>query len=381
MKNIKEYEKNGKRLYMVNNLYLGIDQYTGKEKRISKRNFKSRKEATIYISRKKLEFENGELFGYSKKTKFNQIYDLWLDTYKRTVKESTYAHRLYNSKKVLNHFANLDVTKITRLDCQRFINGLADENYSRNYIKDILAVLKVILKFAVNHGIIKENPAINLELPKKDKNKKDDKYYNKKELAEFLEIAQKELDKTMYLIFRVLAYSGARISEVLALTWADIDFKNNTIAINKTLASGVDRKIIVQDPKTQSSHRVIELDFKTLVLLKELQREQKGKILQFNKQNKEIVFFNEETRTYTTSGKVTYAYKKLCKNFNLKDITLHGFRHTHATLLLEASAAIQAVQDRLGHSDFNTTMNVYNKVTEKQKEGIVDVFADYVKNA
>lgn len=378
---IEEYYKNDKRYFMVNNLYLGINPYTGKEVRKSKRNFKSRKEASIYISQMKLEFENGELFGNNRKYKFHQVYDLWLDTYKRKVKESTYAHRLYNSKKILKHFAYFDITKITRLDCQKFINGLADKNYSRNYIKDVLAVLKVILKFAVNHGIIKENPALNLELPKRDKNKMDDKYYNNSELAEFLEIAQKEWEKTMYLIFRVLAYSGARISEVLALTWEDIDFKNNTISINKTLAKGIDRKIIVQEPKTQSSIRVIELDPETIALLKELQREQKGKILQFNKQNKEIVFLNEETRTYTTSGKVTYAYKKLCKSFNLKDITIHGFRHTHTRLLFETNATVQVVQNRLGHSNFNTTMNVYNRVTEKQKEGIVDAFAEYVKNA
>ncbi|SLM97812.1 Integrase [Brachybacterium faecium] len=69
---------------------------------------------------------------------------------------------------------------------------------------------------------------------------------------------------------------------------------------------------------------------------------------------------------------------KIITKYNLKRITTHGFRHTHCSLLFESGASIQEVQDRLGHSDVQTTMNIYTHVTEKAKEQTADKFAQYV---
>lgn len=69
---------------------------------------------------------------------------------------------------------------------------------------------------------------------------------------------------------------------------------------------------------------------------------------------------------------------KICKKYNFKNIKIHGFRHTHCSLLFEAGLSIQEVQDRLGHGDINTTMDVYAHITEKQREKIAEKFANYI---
>ncbi|MEG0267701.1 MAG: tyrosine-type recombinase/integrase, partial [Carnobacterium sp.] len=76
--------------------------------------------------------------------------------------------------------------------------------------------------------------------------------------------------------------------------------------------------------------------------------------------------------------KVGQILDSLFKKYDLKRITAHGFRHTHCSILFEAGASIKEVQDRLGHSDVQTTMNIYAHVTEKAKEKTAEKFANYV---
>lgn len=378
MKCIKEYIKDGKKLYKVTNLYLGVNPYTGKEIRKSKKNLKSRKEANIFISQMQLKFENGELFENNKKFTFQQVFDLWLDTYKRTVKESSYYKRLDNSKKVLTTFGSRDIKRITRLDCQRFVNGLADKGYSMNYINGNLSSLKLVMKFALNNDLIKNNVSTGLLMPKIEKEKKY-KFYSKDELTKFLKIVEVNYDLQTYLIFRLLAYTGARVSEILALTWSDIDINDNTININKTLSSGKNNTLLVQTPKTKSSVRIISIDPDTTRLLRQYKLQQAEDFLKVGRKNNNIVFTALNKNTYTRRENISAVNTKICKEHKFKYINLHGFRHTHCSLLFESGATIQVVQDRLGHSNIKTTMDIYNHVTEKQKENTADNFAEYLK--
>lgn len=379
MANIKEFIKDGKKLFKVNNLYLGINPYKGTEVRKSG-TFNSRKEANLFISRMKLEFEKGELFGINKRQTFKEVYDLWLETYKRTVKESTLNKRVYNSEVVLQHFGNTTIKKITRIDCQQFINRLADKGYTKGYISCKTTVLKLVLKYAFDNDIITKNPSINLDLPKTKQNK-EIKYYNKEELIKFLDIVKKNYNKQHYLIFSLLAHTGARISEILALSWSDIDFNKNEISINKTLADGLNYKVVVQTPKSQASIRTIDVDPELIQELRRFKLEQAEQILKQGKQNKGIVFPNENYSKYVRRETIRNKLKFICKEHNLKYINPHGFRHTHCSLLFEAGVPIQVVQERLGHSNIKTTMDIYNHVTEKLKAGTGANFAKYLKVA
>lgn len=94
-------------------------------------------------------------------------------------------------------------------------------------------------------------------------------FYSKEELNEFLEYVKEDLELNSYTYFRLLAYSGARKSELLALKWSDIDFDTSTLNINKTLTKGLNNKIIVQPTKTVNGRRVIDMDNDSMKLLKQ----------------------------------------------------------------------------------------------------------------
>lgn len=140
--------------------------------------------------------------------------------------------------------------------------------------------------------------------------------------------------------FRHLAFTGMRKGEALALTWNDIDTSLNELKINKALAQGIDFRLVIQSPKNHSSVRTLSIDDNTVKLLQRWQMKQ--------------------------------------RDDNLKKITIHGFRHTHCSLLFEAGRTIEEVKDRMGHSDIKTTMNIYTHVSKDVKDEVASNFAKYV---
>jgi integrase len=204
----------------------------------------------------------------------------------------------------------------------------------------------------------------------------DDKnFYDKEELKVFLSMAEKLPNKRAYVYFRLLAFTGMRNGEALALKWSDVDIVNKTLNINK----GVSRKatgLYVHTPKTPSSIRRISLDDKTIEVLMDFMEET-------NSEKDDLIFRNENNELLTqsksrkwlilTQNKIDEERKE-----NMKRITVHGFRHTHASLLFEAGASIKDVQVRLGHSDIQTTMDVYTHVSKAAKEQLAEKFNDFI---
>ncbi|EAC9455206.1 site-specific integrase, partial [Listeria monocytogenes] len=169
----------------------------------------------------------------------------------------------------------------------------------------------------------------------------------------------------------------------LALTWRDIDFKHQTLTVNKTLAVGKNGTSLIQKPKTKAGVRTISIDSDTADLLKEWRKHQKKHIdsLAMMPSIEQLVFAKDEDnglmnpRTPQTWLDTLYR-----KNKSLHQITPHGFRHTHASVLFEAGASMKQVQARLGHSNIKTTMNVYTHVTKEGKEETADIFGEFMRN-
>lgn len=371
MKNIKEYEKNGKKLYRVNNLYLGVNPYTGKEVRRSQSGFESKKEAALFISRMKLEFQNGSLFGINKRQTFKDIYELWFNDHKREVKESTVRNIDSYSKKILESLGSKHINKITRIDLQCLVNNYIDTGYKKNTIKGKLSIIKMVLDYALFHNIINVSPFVGIRVKNKEENFDDiaEKFYEKHELLQFLDIVRNNYNTQTLAIFSILAYTGARVGEVLALEWSDIDFKESTITINKTIALNINNKIIVQTPKSKSSRRVLQVGRETLEVLLKYKEEQ------FT--NKGILFKNSK-KNYFFPTNITEKYKGICSKYNLRYITTHGFRHTHCSLLCESGVDLTSIQDRLGHGDIKMTAKIYAHTTKKMRENLGTKFEEYI---
>ncbi|KAF1295277.1 toxin PIN [Enterococcus sp. JM4C] len=360
------------------NTYLGVDPLTGKSKRTTRRGFKTPKEAKLALAQLQLEYENNDFVKQDYST-FKQIYELWFEQYKNTVKDTT-AYRIerFFTKQIIPAFGDKKIDKITPMYCQKIIN---DWSLQYKLFGTMAMYTSRIFKFALNQNIISQNPMDKVILPRKQrtiKNKESQNFLDKKQLIEFLKEAERKEEPQYFTIFHLLAYSGMRKSELFALTWSDINFQEYSLSINKNVAI-LAKSQYISTTKTSSSDRIISLDPKTIAILKKWKFEQKKLFLSrgiaLKKDEEQLVFSNTKNDILTNSiiGKKLKKYKNV-------HISPHGFRHTHASLLFESGATIKQVQERLGHSDIKTTLNIYTHVTKDVEKNVGNNFLKYMNS-
>ncbi|MDT2744960.1 MULTISPECIES: tyrosine-type recombinase/integrase [Enterococcus] len=380
---IKKYKKkNGTIAYMFK-AYLGIDPVTGKKKYTTKRGFKSPQEAKKAYNRLMVQVEENDVVTNSQRL-FSELADEWFEQYKNTVRESTYvAQKLAYKKHILPLFGNLKISRISIPYCQKQVNHWY--SYYKKY-SNLIGLTSSVFKYALSLRLIRSNPMDAVIRPKRKKRIDEERYsapyYEKEELLEFLEIAKNYPDP-IYPIFRILAFTGLRKGELLALRWKDIDFEKRTLSVKQTLATCDKWEIKFQVPKTEKSLRTISIDSETLQVIKRWQLRQKEYFLKMGikptKNGEQLLFVSEENKPLYLDY-VNHNLKIIINENNLKRITPHGFRHTHCSLLFESGASLKEVQVRLGHTDIKTTMDIYTHVTKRQTEETANRFADFMSS-
>ena len=375
---IKYTNKDNETLYKFR-FYAGLDELTGKQRYIRRQGFKSEKDAKTELLKIEYLVSTNQYFKSVKSGKFGDVLDEWLALHKETVKASTWQFiELRANKHVRPYFKDMYVDKITLRQCHDFVNKTL-KVAPVAYVYSV-SIVKNTLDYALRLGMIESNPMLYVIKPKKQANISDNhgNYYNKDELKKFLDVA-KNTNLKKYALFRLLAYSGMRIGECLALTWHDLDYKNNTIAINKTLAR-TNNGIKIQTPKTKASNRVISLDNETIQVLKMWQLEQRKQLLKvgINAMDSKQLIFSNGKNSFIIVPTVRLAIKQIAKKAGIHSITTHGFRHTHATLLFASGLDIKQVQARLGHSNVQTTLNIYTHAMKEKQDKIGDEFAKYI---
>ena len=381
MATFKQYtKKDGTKLWMFKT-YLGTDA-NGKQITTTRRNFNTKKEAQLALSRLKVQFEKGE---YNKPKEdrytFNQVFEIWKNNYELTVKESTFVKVMSQYEfHILPIFGSKFIDDISVIDIQNYANDKV--NNFVNY-RNLITNISRIFDYAVNIGLIDANPTKRISIPKRKISVGDNKkqnYYTKIELKQFLDLSRKQQPYYIYAFFQLLAYSGCRKGEILGLQWRSVSFKDNHINIMQTLASGKDNRLYLEQPKTKNSKRIVSLDKQTMEVLKHWKKEQRKMMFQlgYNTMNDEqLVFSNIENSFLQVSKPRKWMLQTIHKN-NLKEISIHGFRHTHATLLLEAGVSPKVISERLGHSSIQITLDLYSHVTEEMEREVPDIFANAV---
>lgn len=376
MKVTKYSKKDGSTAYMVKG-YIGIDLSNGKKRHITKRGFKTPKDAQVYMAKV---ITNAETYGVTTNgvQSFGDLAKLWIESYKHNVRHSTFnQYNMLLDKHILPTFANIQVKKITPSFCQKVVNEWAKDI---NHTNTICGVVSHVLQHAVRLNIITRNPMDNVIKPKQKQHKIDEQleFYTKAELQQLLEYA-KTLDTMAYVSIHVLAYTGMRKGELQALRWSDIDFKNSTIAITKT-AVNTKGGYLVNPTKTKDSNRTITIDAATLLMLQQWRLEQRKLLFKFGhgftKDN--LVICNVKNNTFVSSMYIGYKLKKLCDQFNFRYLPPHALRHTHCSLMLESGVPIQDVQKRLGHSNIDITLRIYAHISKEQQEKAVEQFSNFM---
>jgi integrase len=366
---IKEYvKKNGEKAYMFK-LYLGIDQDTKKPIRTTRRGFRTQREARLAIA-------DLELNGLSKPKSepqiihtYEQIYNLWYEEYKTTVKASTLlkTERVFKNH-ILPAFGNKPIQDIKPMDAQNQMN-----NWHKKLVRAsmVMNYAGLVFDYAIRMQLINMNPTKVIKKPVRKESVREDKdmnFYDKDELKKFMAALENNNNFRAFVYFRLLAFTGMRKGESLALKWSDIDLEKQTLYINKAVSRSA-TGLYIQTPKTPSSIRRISIDDKTVSILQE-----------YKKESPDGLVFQSEDGGILSPAKPRKWYLTAMKNLpdDFKQISIHGFRHTHASLLFEAGASIKDVQSRLGHSDIQTTMDVYTHVSKTAKEQLANRFNNYV---
>lgn len=248
---IKEYKlQDGTKKYMFV-AYLGVDPLTGKQKRTTRRGFESEREAKLAEARLLMEVDAHGFAGNNKAT-FNEVYELWLETYKTTVKESTWwkTVQIFENH-ILPNFGRLKVKNITVAYVQKQLNAWAKE-YKK--YSTFLNYTSQVMKFAANMSMVTNNVCEKVILPKAKTKKRSNNYYNKLQLNQFIKSWEKENKPMYHTFFRLLAYSGMRTGEALALRWTDLNFNQSTVTINKGVTIGNNGRVLVSEtPKNSHS--------------------------------------------------------------------------------------------------------------------------------
>lgn len=383
MGNFKQYEKkDGIKKWLINSLYLGLDEY-GKQVRVTRRGFDTLKEAKKEATRLKTLFDRGEYGKQQKESTFKEVFELWFETYSKTVKEVT---RMETYANVTKHFmptlGHIKINKVTPAMAQKEVNRVSK---TRKSYKQVVQYVKAIFKFAVSLEMIDRNPFENVIYPKStvEVKEKEVKFYTTDQIKLIMDTLENDVKQSAsknigkqyrtlltLSLYRTLAFSGMRVSEACALTWSDIDFLNNTITINKTL-SKVKKGFVVSSPKTKSSNRTLAMDHKTMRILKQWQLKQK-ELLFANGITKADHVFTQWHGKMLNSHTVLFNSKTIAKRCNLPVIGTHAYRHSHASMLFESNVSMKEAQVRLGHSNIEMTMNIYTHVTSEAQTKTVE---------
>lgn len=378
---IKEYTTpSGKKRYMFS-IYVCKDDSTGQSIQIRKRGYKSLQDAQKAYLNYQQDILNGEYNpNVNAHIKLNKLIDDWLPVYEPTVKESTYATTLrIIDNHIRKELGNYYLDKLNIRLCDKAVKKWFKN--SPKVFKRYAMYTSKILDYAISLELIKTNPMKKVILPKPKKDKKEfDAFYSKQELEDFLFWA-KDYSFKAYAVFRLLAYSGMRIGELMALRWSDVDLSKDTITIERTYSKGLNNRRFITTPKTVNGFRTIHVEHQTLKVLTEWRKQQTGNLIRLGENvfnANQLVFSNlnnEPLESYT----VEKWNKAICNKHHLRHIKLHGFRHTHASLCFEAGLAIGDVKNRLGHASIRTTMDVYTHVTKTKEKESADKFSRFME--
>lgn len=380
---IKKYlTKKGETRYLFQT-YLGIDPATGKEKRTTRRGFKTIKEAKAAERDLLLDVEEN---GFSSNEDFQnptfaEVAELWLESYRSTVKPTTYQGVKIKLDVMIDlYFTDMKIQQISVAYCQKVAIQLSNRYilYTNYY-----SVISRVFKYATSIDIIKSNPLDKIIKPKNRPLKVKENYYTKQELTDFLKVCKENCKPVEYTFYHLLAFTGLRIGEAIGLMWSDVDFENKRLNISRT-AVKIGKEQTVQDPKTKRSKRVITLDDETLNVLKLWKRQQIKEYFQAGKayqHDSNYIFTNNKGKWLLTATMKVKLSSFFCKHNKLKKITPHGFRHTHASLLFEAGITAKIISDRLGHNNVQTTLDMYTHINDNQRVEVVDQLMDFIRSS
>ena len=290
---------------------------------------------------------------------FCDYYRQWIEVYKKdAIRDSTMAKYNMSHKWVEKLAPELTMENLTRTAYQQLLNDYAKE-HERQTTLDFHHQLKGAILDAVDDGLIERDPTRKAIIKGKTPRAKKIKYLNQFELHTLIAHLDIKEEVNWDWFILLVAKTGMRFSEALAVTPADFDFSRQTLSVSKTWDYKGDGGYL--PTKNKSSVRKIQIDWQVVVKFSELVKNMP--------QDKPI--FVGDTKIYNST--VNDVLTRHCKACGIPVISIHGLRHTHASLLLFAGVSIASVARRLGHASMTTTQKIYLHIIQELENKDADL--------
>ena len=290
---------------------------------------------------------------------FSQYYEEWIRVYKSgAIRDVTLKKYEMTAKWLRTLAPELKVSEINRSVYQELINSYA-EKHERQTTMDFHHQLKAAVMDAVDEQLIERDPTRKVVIKGKPPGDKKQKYISRYELQRLLSNLTLGDSISWDWLILLIAKTGLRFSEALAITPKDFDFKRQLLSIDKTWDYKGEGGFL--PTKNRSSIRKIRLDWQTVIQFF-------GLIQDMNPD--EPIFTGKEKKVYNST--VNDVLRRHCIAADIPVITVHGLRHTHASLLLFDGVSTGSVAQRLGHSSMTTTQKVYLHVIKELENKDVD---------
>ena len=303
-------------------------------------------------------------------TKNNLFYDYyshWIRIYKEGAIRKVTLNKYYMTQSWLKKLIpEVKVCDMTRIVYQQLINDYAVE-HERQTTMDFHHQLKGAILDAVDEGLIEKDPTRKVIIKGKTPSDKKNKFLNQFELHTLLISLDLNSEINWDWFILLIAKTGMRFSEALALTPKDFDFAHQSLSISKTWDYKGNGGFL--PTKNKSSVRKIQIDWQMVIQFSELIK---------GLPEDEPIFIKNHDRVYNST--VNDILERHCKKANIPVISVHGLRHTHASLLLFAGVSIASVARRLGHSSMTTTQKTYLHIIHELENQDVDLVMRSLSN-
>ncbi len=322
------------------------------------------------------------------KMTLNAYFDFWMETFARSGRKATTCtnYKSYYNTYIKDTIGKMQIAKIKKADCQRIINEMIQNGKKHSTMANLKSCLNIVFEFAVDDDIIVKNPAKNLQLPQTESKKRTAIEGHQIDLFMGY-VKNNERYSYSYPEFIALFNLGLRIGEMAALTWEDVDFKNNIITINKTVnryrKKDYGFTMAAASPKSKTSIRSVVMNNvvrKTLMKLK-MQSTVSDVRLPYVDDSGHVrghisgfVFVNSLGNVWSEPcfrkliGRIIEQYNRENHVEKLEDFCPHMVRHTYTTLAYSAGADVKIVSQNLGHASTAVTLDTYTHLTEEKKK-------------
>lgn len=335
--------------------------YTGTKRQKMKRGFSLQREAKEW-ERSFMERQQAQ-----PTMLFSALTDLYMeDTGKRLKASTCIVKKSLIDQHIMPYFRNKPINEISPADIRKWQNEIMekkskkkDAKFTPTYLHGINVAMSAIMEYAVRYYNLGRNPCRAAGTIGTDKAGRM-AFWTKQEFDTF--ISAVDPSSPFYTAFLVLYYTGMRIGELMALTAADVDLKDNTITINKTFHR-ISRQAVITPPKTVKANRTILIPG----FLSDVLRAYEKRIYDVQPDTR---LFQMDKSSYNDQ------LNKGAEAAGVKRIRLHDLRHSHASLLIEMNFSPLLIAERLGHENIETTLSTYSHLYPNKQQEVTEKLSE-----